>query len=156
ACSTRARSGWSSSWSARRPSMVAACSTWDAGAEARWRWLAERFGALATGVDLSPEAVAFCQRTHRHPAIRFEIGDAEHLPFEAPSSDVVTNTESPHTSPTLRAFFAEVRRVLVTGGWFLYPDLLPVARWMEVRALLGPLGFPVVADRLITLNVLAS
>src|SRR5262249_43481251 len=43
--------------------------------------LAERFGAAATGVDLSPEAIAFCRRTHQHPATRFEVGDAEHLPF---------------------------------------------------------------------------
>jgi hypothetical protein len=49
-----------------------------------------------------------------------------------------------------------VRRVLVPGGWFLYTDLLPVQRWMEVRALLSPLGLTVVADRHITPNVLAS
>ena len=118
--------------------------------------LAERFEADATGVDLSPEAVTFCQRTHRHAAIRFEIGDAEHLPFEDCSFDVVTNIESSHTYPNLRAFLAEVRRLLVTGGWFLYTDLLPVPRWLEVRALLAQLGFTVAADRHITPNVLAS
>jgi SAM-dependent methyltransferase/acyl carrier protein len=118
--------------------------------------LAERCGAEATGVDLSPEAVAFCRRTHRHPSVRFEVGDAEHLPVEDRSFDVVTNIESSHTYPNLRLFFGEVRRVLVTGGWFLYTDLLPVQRWAEVRALLGPLGLRVVDDRHITPNVLAS
>jgi hypothetical protein len=46
--------------------------------------------------------------------------------------------------------------VLVGGGLFLYTDLLPVQRWMEVRVLLGPLGFRIVNDRHITPNVLAS
>jgi phthiocerol/phenolphthiocerol synthesis type-I polyketide synthase E len=117
--------------------------------------LAEQFQAAASGVDLAPEAVAFCRKTHSR-ADRFEVGDAEHLPFEDCAFDVVTNIESSHTYPNLRAFFAETRRVLVAGGLFLYTDLLPVQRWMEVRALLGPLGFQVLKDRDITGNVLSS
>jgi ubiquinone/menaquinone biosynthesis C-methylase UbiE len=118
--------------------------------------LAEHFGARATGVDLSPEAVAFCQRAHRNPSVRFEVGDAEHLPVEDASFDAVTNIESSHTYPNLRFFFKEVSRVLVSGGWFLYTDLLPVQRWAEVAALLGPLGLNVISNRHITPNVLAS
>jgi acyl transferase domain-containing protein/SAM-dependent methyltransferase len=117
--------------------------------------LAERFEAKATGVDLAPEAVAFCRRTHEHAA-GFEVGDAEHLPFDDNSFDVVTNIESSHTYPNLRAFFAEVRRVLVSGGQFFYTDLLPVQRWAEVQVLLTSLGFTIKAERHITPNVLAS
>jgi SAM-dependent methyltransferase/acyl carrier protein len=120
------------------------------------RLMAEHCGAIASGVDLSPEAIAFCRRTHRHPQVAFEVGDAEHLPFEAGTFDIVTNVESSHTYPNLRSFYAEVARVLKTGGIFLYTDLLPVARWMEVRALLGPLGLTIRGDRHITPNVLAS
>jgi acyl transferase domain-containing protein/SAM-dependent methyltransferase len=118
--------------------------------------IAERFDADVTGVDLSPEAIAFCRRIHRHPRTHFEVGDAEHVPFEVGTFDAVTNIESSHTYPNLRAFFAEVARVLVGGGVFLYTDLLPVQRWMEVRVLLGPLGFTITDDRHITPNVLAS
>ena len=118
--------------------------------------LAERFGAIATGVDLAPEAVAFCRRMHRHADVSFEVGDAEHLPFDDRTFDVVTNVESSHTYPNLRAFYSEVARVLKSGGVFLYTDLLPVARWMEVRALLAPLGLALYSDREITPNVLAS
>lgn len=117
--------------------------------------MAERFGAEVTGVDLAPDAIAFCRRIHLGVA-RFEVGDAEQLPLEDGLCDVVTNIESSHTYPNLRAFFAEVRRVLAPGGRFLYTDLLPVQRWVEVRALLGPMGFAIVTDRHITPNVLAS
>jgi len=118
--------------------------------------LAEEYGAQATGVDLAPEAIAFCGRAHRHPAVRFEVGDAENLPFEDASFDAVVNIESSHTYPSLRAFIAEVRRVLAPGGWFLYTDLLPVRRWEEVRLLLGAPGFALRQDRHITPNVLSS
>jgi NAD(P)-dependent dehydrogenase (short-subunit alcohol dehydrogenase family)/SAM-dependent methyltransferase/acyl carrier protein len=118
--------------------------------------LADRFDIGVIGVDLSPEAIAFCRRTHRNPLVRFEVGDAEHLPVDDASFDVVTNIESSHTYPNLRAFYAEVARVLVKGGVFFYTDLLPVPRWMEVRALLGPLGLTIKDDREITPNVLAS
>ncbi len=118
--------------------------------------LAERFDAEVTGVDLSPDAVSFCRRTHRHPKVRFEVGDAEHLPLDDQVFDVVTNIESSHTYPNLRSFFAEVRRVLRVDGTFLYTDLLPVLRWAEVRVLLQSLRFAVFDDRAITANVLAS
>jgi ubiquinone/menaquinone biosynthesis C-methylase UbiE/NAD(P)-dependent dehydrogenase (short-subunit alcohol dehydrogenase family)/acyl carrier protein len=117
--------------------------------------LAETFGAAATGVDLSPEAIGFCRNTHGH-ATHFEVGDAEHLPFEDGSFEVVTNMESSHTYPNLRAFFTEVRRVLAKGGIFLYTDLLPVQRWAEVRMLLESLGLHSENERDITANVLAS
>jgi acyl transferase domain-containing protein/SAM-dependent methyltransferase len=117
--------------------------------------MAETFGADAVGVDLAPEAVAFCRKTHQNGA-RFEVGDAEHLPFDDAAFQVVTNIESSHTYPNLRAFYAEVRRVLETGGRFLYTDLLPVERWMEVRVLLPSLGLKFENERDITANVLAS
>jgi phthiocerol/phenolphthiocerol synthesis type-I polyketide synthase E len=118
--------------------------------------LAEQFESTVTGVDLSPEAIAFCRRTHLYPFVRFEVGDAEHLPAEDHSFDAVTNIESSHTYPNLRLFFNEVSRVLTSGGWFLYTDLLPLQRWAEVLALLAPLGLRVINNRNITPNVLAS
>ena len=118
--------------------------------------LADTFGARAVGVDLSPQAVAFCRRVHVHPDVSFEVGDAEHLPFDDARFDVVTNLESSHTYPGIRAFLGEVRRVLRPDGWFLHADLLPAERWAEVRALLDVLGLTVVSDRAITANVLAS
>jgi phthiocerol/phenolphthiocerol synthesis type-I polyketide synthase E len=117
--------------------------------------MAETFGAHAVGVDLAPEAVAFCRKTHQNGA-RFEVGDAEHLPFADAAFQFVTNIESSHTYPNLRAFYAEVRRVLEPHGRFLYTDLLPVERWMEVRVLLPSLGLHIENERDITANVLAS
>ena len=52
------------------------------------------------------------------------MGDAENLPFDDASFDVVTNLESSHTYPDIRAFLGQVRRVLRPGGWFLHTDLL--------------------------------
>lgn len=117
--------------------------------------MAETFGARATGMDLSPEAIAFCRATHAH-GTRFEVGDSENMPFKERSFDVVTNVESSHTYPDLRAFYREVSRVLKRKGVFLYTDLLPVERWLEVRALLPPLGLGILGERDITPNVLAS
>ena len=118
--------------------------------------LAEQYGAEATGVDLAPEAIAFCRQMHRHPRARFEVGDAENLAFEDGAFDAVINIESSHTYPNLRAFLAEVHRVLAPGGWFLYTDLLPVQRWAEVHVLLGAPRFALRQDRHISPHVLAS
>ena len=61
--------------------------------------LAERFEAKATGVDLSPEAIAFCRRIHRSAGNRFEVGDAEHLPFaSSPCGPWATPWQLKHVS----------------------------------------------------------
>ena len=117
--------------------------------------MAEVLQAKAVGMDLSPEAIAFCRGTHGN-GTRFEVGDSENMPFKDGTFHVVTNVESSHTYPNLRAFYAEVARVIRKGGVFLYTDLLPVERWLEVRAMLPPLGFAILGERDITHNVLAS
>jgi SAM-dependent methyltransferase/acyl carrier protein len=118
--------------------------------------LADRLGARSVGVDLSPEAVAFCREAHGSTGARFEVGDAEHLPCDDQSFDAVVNLESSHTYPDLPAFLREVARVLRPGGWFLHTDLLAGQRWLEVEAVLNGLGFTISSNRDITANVLAS
>ncbi|WP_433723369.1 class I SAM-dependent methyltransferase [Nocardia sp. CA-129566] len=118
--------------------------------------MAGKLGAVVTGVDLSPEAIAYCRRTHRAVGMRFETGDAEAVPLDAGSADVITNIESSHTYPSMRSFLSEVRRLVRPGGWFLHTDMLFGGRWREVRSTLETLGFAIESDRDITQNVLAS
>ncbi|MGK8522855.1 class I SAM-dependent methyltransferase [Nocardia asteroides] len=118
--------------------------------------LAVEFGARVTGIDLSPEAVAYCRRRHRDVPVSFEVGDAEALGSDSGSVDVVTNLESSHTYPNMANFLSEVRRVLCAGGWFLHADMLSADRWREVRETVRRLGFTIESERDITANVLAS
>lgn len=79
------------------------------------------------GVDLSANAVAFCRSHHAIPGLTFERGSAEDLRFSDDSFDAVVNVEASLYYPHLHKFFHHVRRVLKTGGHFLYTDL----RFME-------------------------
>jgi SAM-dependent methyltransferase len=112
--------------------------------------------ASTHGVDLSPRAISFCRETHTYPNARFTVGDAETLPRENASVDVVTNIESSHSYPDRLAFYREVYRVLRPGGYFLYSDVLPVDFFRGALDDLMHLGFEVEHDRDITSNVLAS
>ncbi len=79
---------------------------------------AAAMGARVTGVDFSPEMIAEARR--RHPAIAFETGDAEALPFPDASFDaVIANFGIHHVERPERAI-AEARRVLVPGGNFAF------------------------------------
>jgi len=112
--------------------------------------------AAVVGLDLSVAAIAFCRRAHRDPRMEFLEGDAEHLPFEDRSFDVVTNVESSHSYPSIESFYAEVYRVLAPDGHFLYTDVLSVADWSVKLSALRGLGFVVERERDITANVLLS
>ncbi len=89
-----------------------------------------------TGVDFSPQAVALCQQRHRVPNLRFQVGDAERLPFPDGSFDAVINVESSHCYGSMESFLREVGRVLRPGGLFLFADFRGVEEMGKLEALL--------------------
>ncbi|MCP4104555.1 MAG: class I SAM-dependent methyltransferase [Desulfobacteraceae bacterium] len=109
-----------------------------------------------TGVDLSPNAILFCRKVHTYPETYFMEGDAENLPFEDQSFDIVTNIESSHTYGDITAFYNEVYRVLKLGGYFLYTDLISCEDIEKYQNILQGLGFAIERKQNITSNVLMS
>src|SRR5437016_14665802 len=47
-----------------------------------------------TGVDIAEKAIAFCKRYHTVEGLSFRYGDAESLPFDNNTFDVIVNIES--------------------------------------------------------------
>lgn len=88
--------------------------------------------ASYTGLDLNPAGIRFCQKRYKLLGLDFVQGNAEKLPFEDESFDVVLNVEASHCYPHFPRFLAEVVRVLRPGGYFPYADLRPsneIAEW---------------------------
>jgi ubiquinone/menaquinone biosynthesis C-methylase UbiE len=75
-----------------------------------------------TALDLNPAGIRFCQQRHQIEGLVFIPGDAENLPFEPNTFDVVVNVEASHCYPNFPQFLAEVARVLRPVGHFLYAD----------------------------------
>jgi len=76
------------------------------------------------GIDISEQNLALA--TRRFPDVdnlRFQQGNAEALPLENASCDVLLNVEASHLYDNPARFFAEVHRVLAPGGRFLHVDL---------------------------------
>ena len=112
--------------------------------------------ARLVGLDLSTAAIQFCREAHKDPRVTFHEGDAENLPFDDGSFDIVTNLESSHTYPNIDRFYAEVFRVLAPGGYFLYTDMFPAEQVTTSIASLQQRGFDLERERDITGNVLLS
>ncbi|HYH81625.1 MAG TPA: methyltransferase domain-containing protein [Longimicrobium sp.] len=112
--------------------------------------------AAIRGLDLSTTAIEFCRKAHRRDDTAFVQGDAENLPFEDGSLDIVTNVESSHSYPNLNRFYDEVHRVLAPGGHFLYTDTLSGAHLTTCIAYLHHIGFDLERQRDITRNVILS
>ncbi|MCP4108254.1 MAG: methyltransferase domain-containing protein [Desulfobacteraceae bacterium] len=108
------------------------------------------------GMDLSPNAISFCEANNEYSHVLFLTGDAENLPFGNVKFDVVTNIESSHSYPDIFTFYTEVCRVLKKGGYFLYTDLLPTELIDSYLSYLQNIGFTLEQDRDITNNVLLS
>jgi SAM-dependent methyltransferase len=75
-------------------------------------------GADVTGVDLSPALIETARRRAAQEglSLRLDVGDAEQLPYEDASFDVVTSTVGVMFAPTPSAVAAELTRVARPGG----------------------------------------
>jgi O-methyltransferase len=72
------------------------------------------------GLDLKRAQVQWCTERFRGTGIEFVAGDAQALPFEDGSFDVVSNIESACHYPDKKQFFREVSRVLSPAGFFCH------------------------------------
>jgi len=109
-----------------------------------------------TGVDFSDRAISFCRERHKIDGLSFMQGDAESLPFEDASFDIVVNVESSHCYGSMEKFVAEAHRVLRPNGYFLFADLRSRDTSEELLAHLTSAGLQVLKKADITNNVLSA
>jgi ubiquinone/menaquinone biosynthesis C-methylase UbiE len=108
------------------------------------------------GLDLSEPGINFCNRHYQLSNLRFVTGDAEQIPFDDSSFDVVVNVESSRCYPHIMKFFSEVKRVLRPGGDFLLTDM----RWRDdmplLREQIAASGFRIADEAEIRRNVVRA
>jgi SAM-dependent methyltransferase len=121
-------------------------------------YIATHFGpAVMKGLDYSQNAVESCRKYHAAvPNLTFVHGDAEALPFEAGSFDIVVNVESSHTYGRPSRFFSEVDRVLQPQGHFLIADFRGKPEVPAFRQQLLDAGFQIIKEENITRNIVRA
>ena len=108
------------------------------------------------GVDFSEKAVAFCNKNYFVEGLSFVTDDAEFLPFEDNSFDVVVNIESSHCYYSMDAFLKQVKRVLRQGGYFLYADFRGKDKIDTLHKQLHRSGMTLIKETNITPNVIEA
>lgn len=76
-------------------------------------------GALYNGIDLTEESVKRVKerfRMYNKPYESVQVANAEHIPFETGTFDIVYSHGVIHHSPQITAIVAEIHRVLKPGG----------------------------------------
>lgn len=112
--------------------------------------------ASMTGVDFSAKAVQRCSERFKRDGLVYKHGDAEALPFEAGSFDVVINAESSHCYGSMPKFLSEVRRVLRHGGSFSFADVRWYGHCKALHAQMIASGLELVEHEEITPRVFES
>ena len=79
---------------------------------------AARAGAVVTGVDIAPNLLEQARQTAEREGLQaqFDEGDAEHLPYDDASFDVVVTMFGAMFAPRPNLVAAELKRVCRSGG----------------------------------------
>jgi ubiquinone/menaquinone biosynthesis C-methylase UbiE len=110
----------------------------------------------AKGIDLCKEAVKFCNSHYQAKGLSFLHGDAQNLPVEDESCDIVINVESSHRYENFEKFLSEVHRVLRNGGLFLFADYRSKKKLPDLRKAMESVQFKVVKEEFINQQVVSA
>ena len=108
------------------------------------------------GVDYSNNAIDFCNKVFKDSKVDFKFGDAEKLPFQNETIDVVINVESSHCYANITAFFTEVNRVLKPGGYFSFADFRDKEPFENLKDELANSGLELISSKNISSEVLKA
>ena len=108
------------------------------------------------GIDISRNAVDFCNNYYSNGDLSFSHGDAEKIPLADATVDAVVNLESSHCYGSMMQFLSEVRRILRPGGYFLFSDHRDQHRTQALREQLKDAGLEVERETDITTNVVRA
>jgi len=108
------------------------------------------------GIDISKINIDYCRKYSAFNGVAFQVGDAEKIPFDDKSFDVMVNIESSHHYPNIDRFFKEVHRILKPDGHFLYADFWSPHQMEKIKEKLRKCNLKIVSENDITANVLES
>ncbi|TVR69694.1 MAG: SAM-dependent methyltransferase [Marinilabiliales bacterium] len=112
--------------------------------------------ASSTGLDLNQKAVDFCNGHYRKEGLTFIQGNAQELPFENDTFDIVLNVESSHRYLLFSKFLSEVHRTLKSGGYLLLTDFRHDHKMAEMKEDISNSEFDVVHYELINENIVKA
>ena len=121
-------------------------------------WIAKTYGPKKLiGFDFSKDAVGLANEWYTSQTnLSFKEGNAEALPLEDNSQDIIYNVESSHCYGNVEAFVKEVYRVLRTGGNFCWTDFRDKPTMEKLHEIFLDSGFQIVSNREITSEVLVA
>lgn len=103
-----------------------------------------RAGAAVTGADLAPALVDTARRLAAEEGVnvRYDVGDAEDLPYEDASFDVVTSSVGAIFAPDHGRVAAELARVCRPGGRLVSGNWSPEAGVVDMFKVMAPFQPP--------------
>ena len=107
--------------------------------------------------DFSKDAVGLANEWYASQTnLSFKEGNAESLPLEDNSQDIIYNVESSHCYGNVGTFVKEVYRALRTGGNFCWTDFRDKPTMGKLHEIFLDSGFQIVSKREITSEVLVA
>ncbi len=108
------------------------------------------------GIDLSAKAIKKCKLQHNFNNAEWLQGNAENLPIDSNTVDILINVESSHCYPSMLNFLNEAYRVLKKEGQFAFCDLRPAAELATLENQINISKFKILDKQIITPQIISA
>ena len=110
----------------------------------------------AIGIDIGKAAIKFCNRHFKKEGLAFLHGNAQNLPLEDNSFDLVINVESSHRYENFGKFLSEVHRVLRNNGLLLFADYRSMKKMDGLRKDIEEASFKIVKEEFLNRQIVSA
>ena len=119
-------------------------------------WIAKTYNPKSlTAFDFSKDAVGLANKWYSaQENLSFELGNAEDLPLEDNSKDIIYNVESSDCHGNVEVIVKEVYRCLKTEGKFCWTDFRDKETMEKLHETFIEAGFEIVSKKNVTKEVL--
>ena len=119
-------------------------------------WIAKTYDPKKLmALDFSNDAVRLASDWYSSQKnLSFKVGNAEDLPLQDNSKDIIYNVESSHCYGNVEAFVKEIYRSLKVGGTFCWTDFRDKETMKKLHDIFLETGFEIISKKDVTKEVL--
>lgn len=90
------------------------------------KWISDTYNVNMYGCDITPVHIAVCKKNEKEN-LKYTVANADELPYQAESMDVIFSIEASQAFQNLNKFFERAASIIKNNGTIVILDMYPIS-----------------------------